>query len=192
MKTDDKRTEDLRKLLTRRRDEAMQRVQAIRRNQNDDALSTPGDTLDVAKSLTDVETRATLIERAETQLRGIDGALAQLEQGEYGVCANCGEEIPLARLEAVPSATLCVDCQNKLGRRAMPERELGRSAYAQWTPPAEADENRVLTDEGGPDADALSVRSEMGTERNHGQEEEYDEAPVTRRPGRPRKEHASN
>ncbi|MGH9342466.1 MAG: TraR/DksA family transcriptional regulator [Terriglobia bacterium] len=143
--------------------------------------------MDVAKSLTDVETHATLIERAETQLREIDDALAELEQGDYGICANCGEEIPVARLQAVPSTILCVDCQNKLSGRALPERQLRRSAYSRWTQPGEADENGVLSDEGGPDADALSVRSNPAIEPDH-EEEEY-QAPVTRRPGRPRKDH---
>jgi DnaK suppressor protein len=191
MSTNDKRREKLRRLLIRRRDEIAQRVQTIRDEQNQEALSSPGDVMDVAKSLTDVETHATLIERAEEQLRQIDSALSQIDQDEYGICANCGEEIPLARLEAVPSATLCVDCQDKLSRGNRPERELRHSAYTQWTPPREADESKVLSDEGGPDADALSVHSEAASE-SEPEEPEFSEAPVARRPGRPRKTHAQS
>lgn len=43
----------------------------------------------------------------------IDNALAKLEEGTYGVCAECGEEISEKRLEALPFATLCVACQSK-------------------------------------------------------------------------------
>ncbi len=45
------------------------------------------------------------------QLEKIDHALARIEDGTYGSCESCGEAIPAARLEVMPSATLCVDCQ---------------------------------------------------------------------------------
>lgn len=45
-----------------------------------------------------------------TELRAIDAALARIDSGDYGYCAKCGEEIAPARLEAVPTAALCVSC----------------------------------------------------------------------------------
>jgi len=44
-------------------------------------------------------------------LRQIDTALARLHAGRYGFCASCSDPIPLARLRALPFATLCVPCQ---------------------------------------------------------------------------------
>lgn len=44
-------------------------------------------------------------------LRLVDGALARLEKGDFGDCRNCGDEIGTARLEAVPWARYCIDCQ---------------------------------------------------------------------------------
>jgi len=44
------------------------------------------------------------------ELRQIDRALARLEDGSYGLCANCGIDINEARLEAVPQTSLCIDC----------------------------------------------------------------------------------
>ena len=41
----------------------------------------------------------------------VERALEKLEDGTYGKCDNCGNEIPDARLEAVPSALLCVSCK---------------------------------------------------------------------------------
>ena len=41
----------------------------------------------------------------------IDLALERLEDGSYGKCMNCGDEIPTARLEVKPSVSLCVKCQ---------------------------------------------------------------------------------
>ena len=48
--------------------------------------------------------------RRVLQLKRIAGALQRIERGSYGNCARCGEAIALARLEADPAATLCIDC----------------------------------------------------------------------------------
>jgi DnaK suppressor protein len=43
----------------------------------------------------------------------IDLALAKIDDGTYGVCEDCGEHIALERLEAIPFATLCIECKKK-------------------------------------------------------------------------------
>jgi DnaK suppressor protein len=51
-------------------------------------------------------------EENERDLLGdIRAALARIEAGTYGVCARCSAEIPAARLEAVPTASLCITCK---------------------------------------------------------------------------------
>jgi DnaK suppressor protein len=45
----------------------------------------------------------------------IDRALEKLDEGTYGRCDDCGEDIPPARLEAIPATSLCVQCS--AGRR---------------------------------------------------------------------------
>ena len=52
----------------------------------------------------------TLGENSQTVLDEIDAALARIEAGTYGTCANCGKEIPVGRLEAHPWASTCIDC----------------------------------------------------------------------------------
>lgn len=47
----------------------------------------------------------------EDNLVRINEALTRLEKGTYGQCANCDKPIPLARLEAMPEATICIDCE---------------------------------------------------------------------------------
>lgn len=47
---------------------------------------------------------------AQQTLRLIDAALRRIEEGTYGTCAECGEEIPSARLEALPYVTTCINC----------------------------------------------------------------------------------
>ena len=46
-------------------------------------------------------------------IRKIDKALIRVEEGDYGYCDETGEEIGLARLEARPIATLCLDAQER-------------------------------------------------------------------------------
>jgi DnaK suppressor protein len=160
-RSDDRRQNDrLREDLSRRRDELYERVKAFRRDQSEEMLSTPGDVMDVAKSSIDVDTHASIIETLERQLAEIDDALKRVEQAQYGVCLNCGEEIPTERLKAVPSAIYCVDCQAKIGAGGGTARAAQREAYARWAPPPEADENEALSDKGVNSMDELSVRRE--------------------------------
>ncbi|MDX1448092.1 MAG: TraR/DksA C4-type zinc finger protein [Acidimicrobiia bacterium] len=55
-----------------------------------------------------------LVESLKAQLSDIDAALARIEQGTYGICAKCGQEIPTARLEFRPSSIYCVDCKSSV------------------------------------------------------------------------------
>ena len=50
----------------------------------------------------------------DEKIRNIDEALTRLEEGEYGICEDCEEEIPLGRLKAMPFARLCVKCKADL------------------------------------------------------------------------------
>ena len=51
------------------------------------------------------------IDRDAEELRLIDVALTRLSDGTYGVCVDCDQDIPLARLEAEPTAERCIRCQ---------------------------------------------------------------------------------
>ncbi|HZQ54171.1 MAG TPA: TraR/DksA family transcriptional regulator [Bryobacteraceae bacterium] len=51
-------------------------------------------------------------------LRQISGALQRLEEGTFGICLECEEEIPARRLQVLPWAAHCVSCQEKADRRA--------------------------------------------------------------------------
>lgn len=48
--------------------------------------------------------------RRGLELQKIEGALRRLEDGEYGACVRCSEEVEVKRLELDPAATLCFDC----------------------------------------------------------------------------------
>ena len=116
--------------------------------------------MDVAKSSIDVDTHASIIETLERQLAEIDDALKRVDQSQYGVCLNCGEKIPAERLQAVPSAIYCVDCQARIGAGGGAARAVHPEVYARWTPPPEADESEALSDKGVNSLDELSLRRE--------------------------------
>ncbi|WP_253253823.1 RNA polymerase-binding protein DksA [Acidithiobacillus marinus] len=50
-------------------------------------------------------------DRERKLIRKITQALGRIKEGEYGYCESCGVEIGLRRLEARPTATLCIDCK---------------------------------------------------------------------------------
>jgi DnaK suppressor protein len=54
---------------------------------------------------------------AEQTLKWVNDALARFNNGTYGLCLDCGQEIDAARLEAIPYAPLCLSCQAKLEKR---------------------------------------------------------------------------
>ena len=54
-----------------------------------------------------------LIEQTRGRLAEVDAALEKIEEGTYGVCVDCGQEIAEARLEARPLSVRCVECASQ-------------------------------------------------------------------------------
>ena len=72
---------------------------------------------DTATETYDRELDYTLEENSEHVLADIDAALKRIDEGTYGICTSCGKPIAVERLEALPWATLCIDCKrNREGR----------------------------------------------------------------------------
>lgn len=67
--------------------------------------------------------QAAKLNRHQAQLKDIDEALRKIEEGTYGICDECEGEIPLGRLNAMPFALRCVDCQEKHEMMSSSERE---------------------------------------------------------------------
>ncbi len=65
---------------------------------------------DDATMVYDQTVNASALRGTRDQLRQIEAALARYEAGIYGICENCGGEIDIARLEAIPYTLLCLDC----------------------------------------------------------------------------------
>ncbi len=76
----------------------------------DETISHP-DPTDRASQETDMSIELRNRDRGRRLIRKIDDSIVRLEKDEYGFCESCGIEIGLRRLEARPTATLCVDCK---------------------------------------------------------------------------------
>lgn len=83
-------------------------------SQADEAPET-GDA-DTATVTVDREVDYTLEGHSERVLQEIEAALQRIEEGTYGLCQNCGKPIAEERLEAMPYATLCIECKRLEGR----------------------------------------------------------------------------
>jgi DnaK suppressor protein len=68
---------------------------------------------DTATETVDREIDYTLEASDGRLLAAIDSALVRIDDGTYGTCVNCGAQIASGRLEAMPWATLCIDCKRK-------------------------------------------------------------------------------
>lgn len=66
----------------------------------------------------ELEKRLALENRVRQELAGIEHALEKFEKGTYGMCDNCGKAIAPERLEALPQASLCVNCKGLLAKNA--------------------------------------------------------------------------
>jgi DnaK suppressor protein len=69
-----------------------------------------------ASQVFDQQRDLALRDRAEQHLELVDAALERLDAGTYGACRRCGKPIPPGRLEALPWAAHCIDCQRIVDR----------------------------------------------------------------------------
>jgi DnaK suppressor protein len=78
---------------------------------------TSGDVVDAALDSAQDEISSQLAEVESRELANIENALEQMRNGNYGMCEGCEEPIPLARLQALPYAVMCINCQREAEKR---------------------------------------------------------------------------
>ncbi|HET6515431.1 MAG TPA: TraR/DksA family transcriptional regulator [Thermodesulfovibrionales bacterium] len=113
MKKKDDRLEGVRKKLMLMRQEIIREAkteigQILKEGDNYNGGHDDADLADMAWR--DVM-QAARLGRHRTQLKAIEKALLRAEDGTYGICEDCGEEIPVGRLNAMPFALRCIECQ---------------------------------------------------------------------------------
>src|ERR1700751_1096956 len=104
----------LHKSLTARRDELRRRLGGELKDLRDFKSNDTGDSADAAFDSGSEEVSSQLAELEARELSQIERALARLKQGNFGVCEGCQKKIPVARLNALPFSTTCIECQRDM------------------------------------------------------------------------------
>ena len=125
-----KAIQEMRGILLERRDSIRRALAGDLGELKEFKTPTPGDVVDAALDSVQDEISSQLVEVESRELGRIEHALEQMENGSFGACEACNSNIPLARLEALPYATYCINCQ----------REAERQGYSS---PADADWSRL-------------------------------------------------
>jgi len=110
---DKKRLDKYRKRLEQERKAILESIQKSRSAEADLEVASNVDEGDVAVNSYQKELFFALQDSDAVRLKAVEDALNRLEKEGWGLCATCGEPIPIARLSAVPWATLCVCCQDR-------------------------------------------------------------------------------
>jgi DnaK suppressor protein len=112
------RTESVRSALSVRRDELRaEYAEAVAELAASGAVDSGDDIADLGTKAFTREQELALVTSIRGRMDQVEHALARLDQGRYGTCESCGEDIPVARLAAYPAATQCVRCKAAEERR---------------------------------------------------------------------------
>src|SRR5579885_184685 len=177
------RLEVLKNILNQERANALARIRELRRNQRDETAGSPGDEMAIARSMPDVETNASLVERAEERLRAIDDAFARLSRGRYGICEQCENEIAVERLKVLPFAIYCVDCQQERSDQRATRASSSDDQWRRWRIHEEPEETTEDSNNMTDPEELLTIHDASPFEPEEGELEQVPSAPPARRRG---------
>jgi DnaK suppressor protein len=123
------RYDELKQMLDGRRRELQAEVQGKMRGVREEGswggkLNEVLDTVESAEADIQEELEFALVQMKAETLNKVNDALARLEQGNYGNCFDCDEEIAEKRLRALPFAVRCKDCEQARENAEQRERQL--------------------------------------------------------------------
>ncbi len=104
---------NLRQVLIKRRDALRKALAGDLSLLKELREQTSGDVVDFALDSAQDEISSQLAEVESRELAQIEGALELMREGKYGLCEGCEKPIPLARLQALPYAATCIECQRE-------------------------------------------------------------------------------
>jgi DnaK suppressor protein len=107
------RLQQIAELLRRRRDALRRSLSAELEQVTPQDQSRVGDAIDAAHDSDRREITSGIAAAESRELASIERAIERLRAGRYGICEGCGKNIPLARLQALPYATMCIECQKR-------------------------------------------------------------------------------
>lgn len=108
--------DEIRQMLEQMKKDLLQDVARSIKNESDYMKHDVGDFYDHASNDRDRELALMITDRERTKLVQIEDALKRIDDGEYGECENCQDEIGEDRLRAMPFAKFCLSCKIELER----------------------------------------------------------------------------
>ena len=106
----DRQVEHFTQILENWKNQLMVEVDRTVNHMQDEAANFP-DPADRASQEEEFSLELRTRDRERKLIKKIEKTLGRLEEGDYGFCDGCGVEIGIRRLEARPTATLCIDCK---------------------------------------------------------------------------------
>jgi len=88
-------------------------LEATARAVREDGVGYSNHMADVGTEVFEQARDVSLARQLKRSLEDVERALSKFDDGTFGICENCGTIIELARLEALPSARLCMHCQSR-------------------------------------------------------------------------------
>ena len=128
----DEKWQAIKLILEKLKEEALREIRKSVKNGTEALASIEpgGDIYDQASSERDRELGLLLGDREREKIHSIDEALLRIDEGEYGICEECDEDIPLGRLKAMPFTRHCVKCKSDLEKlQAQTKRVEEERAY---------------------------------------------------------------
>ncbi|MCB5255339.1 MAG: TraR/DksA family transcriptional regulator [Candidatus Cloacimonetes bacterium] len=109
--------------------ESMAYIESMNKDQSVGSRESSGDLSSYAYHQADqgsdtqyMEHTVKMMETEREKIRKLNDAMRRLQDGHFGFCEMCGEEIPVARLQIIPYATLCIDCKEKMETKKRKQR----------------------------------------------------------------------
>ena len=99
--------------VVRESDAAIAALEAEEAEESSELSSVDQHPADIATDISEADREEALIDAAVLRREEAQAALARLDDGTYGVCVDCGEQIAEARLEFRPEASRCLACQER-------------------------------------------------------------------------------
>lgn len=140
----DLRWQEIRLILEKLKDDTIREIRKSVKNGTEAvaAIEPGGDIYDQASSERDRELGLLLGDREREKIHNIDEALLRIDEGDYGICEECDEDIPFGRLKAMPFTRHCVKCKSDLEKlQAQTKRVEEERAYREIPLGAEDEES---------------------------------------------------
>ena len=108
---------ELRRRLEEKKGDLRAQLDDVQREVREDGVGYSNHMADAGTEVFEQERDLGLAQQMQQSYKNVLAALEKFDDGTYGICESCGVRIELARLEAVPEAGYCLDCQSRRENR---------------------------------------------------------------------------